>query len=210
MINGVNTIRVMIVDDHPAMRLGLVALLSEQPGMAVVAEAADAETSVALFREHLPDVTLMDLRLPDSSGVEAIKTIRAEFPASRFIVLTTYDGDADISRALSAGAQGYLLKGMTNEELIRAINHVHQGRNYIPAAVKQRLSEQLPNSNLTNRETQVLELIVRGKNNREIAEQLAIKETTVKWFVKIIFMKLGVRDRAQAVGVALQRGLTHL
>ena len=159
---------------------------------------------------HQPDVTLMDLRMPDLSGFEAIAVLRREFPASRFIVLTTYEGEEDINRALRAGAQGYVLKGMTGEELIDAVRLVAQGFRYIPQAVEERLAGHLFGSRLTPRETEVLQLIVAGLSNREIAEQLSVTEGTVKSFVNSILGKLGVRDRTQAVTTALQRGLVHL
>ncbi len=200
----------MVVDDHPVMRIGLMALVNEQAGMTIVAEAADGRQAVELFARHKPDITMMDLRLPGMSGAEVIASIRQEFPASRFIVLTTYDGDEDIYRAFAAGAQAYVLKGMTHEELLDAIRIVHTGGRYIPPDVERRLAARPPNSALTARELEVLELIVQGRSNREIADLLSIKETTVKWFVKSVFLKLYVRDRAQAVAAALQRGIVRL
>ncbi len=209
-MNATKQLRCMVVDDHPVVRAGLVAIISAQPDMSVVAEAADGQTAIELFRRHQPDVTLMDLRMPVLSGFEAIAVLRREFPASRFIVLTTYEGEEDINRALRAGAQGYVLKGMTGEELIDAVRLVAQGFRYIPQAVKERLAGHLFGSRLTPRETEVLQLIVAGLSNREIAEQLSVTEGTVKSFVNSILGKLGVRDRTQAVTTALQRGLVHL
>lgn len=205
------TIRVMVVDDHPVVRIGLTAIIDTEKNMKCVAEAADGVEAVRLFREHQPDIALMDLRLqPELSGVEAIEVIRQEFPASRFIVLTTYDGDEDIHRALRAGAQGYLLKGMRREQLVDAITAVHAGRRYIPTVIEQRLAERPPDSDLSPRELEVIELIVRGRSNREIAAELGIGEGTVKWFVNVILGKLSVRDRTQAATAALQRGIVRI
>ncbi|MBA4182710.1 MAG: response regulator transcription factor [Acidobacteria bacterium] len=204
------TICVMVVDDHPVVRIGLAAIIETESRMTCVAEAAEGREAVCLFREHRPDVTLMDLRLPVMGGVESIEAIRREFPASRFIILTTYDGDEDIYRALRAGAQGYLLKGMKREQLVDAITAVHSGLRYIPTIIEQRLAERLPDSDLSPREMEVIELIVRGRSNKEIAAELGIGEGTVKWFVNIILGKLGVRDRTQAATAALQRGIVRI
>ena len=203
------TICVMVVDDHPVVRIGLAAIIETESRMTCVAEAAEGREAVCLFREHRPDVTLMDLRLPVMGGVESIEAIRREFPASRFIILTTYDGDEDIYRALRAGAQGYLLKGMKREQLVDAITAVHSGLRYIPTIIEQRLAERLPDSDLSPREMEVIKLIVRGRSNKEIAAELGIGEGTVKWFVNIILGKLGVRDRTQAATAALQRGIVR-
>lgn len=204
-------IRIMVVDDHPVVRRGLFAIISLDAGMRVVAEAASGEEAVKMFRQHEPDVTLMDLRLqPEMGGVEAIAAIREQFPASKFVVLTTYDGDEDIYRALQAGAQAYLLKGTLDHEVRETITAVHRGLRRIPAPVSDRLSERPPNSKLTPRELEVLQLIVNGKSNKELADALGITENTVKWFTKIIFNKLDVRDRTQAATAALQRGIVHL
>jgi len=200
----------MVVDDHPVVRIGLAAIIETESRMTCVAEAAEGREAVCLFREHRPDVTLMDLRLPVMGGVESIEAIRREFPASRFIILTTYDGDEDIYRALRAGAQGYLLKGMKREQLVDAITAVHAGLRYIPTVIEQRLAERLPDSDFSPREMEVIELIVRGRSNREIAAALGIGEGTVKWFVNIILGKLGVRDRTQAATAALQRGIVRI
>jgi len=204
-------IHIMVVDDHPVVRRGLFAIIGLDAGMRVVAEAASGEEAVKMFRQHEPDVTLMDLRLqPGMGGVEAIAAIREEFPASKFVVLTTYDGDEDIYRALQAGAQAYLLKGTLDHEVRETIKAVHRGLRRIPTPVSDRLSERPPNSELTPRELEVLQLIVNGKSNKEIADALGITENTVKWFTKIIFNKLDVRDRTQATTAALQRGIVHL
>jgi len=200
----------MVVDDHPVVRLGLAAIIETESRMTCVADAAEGREAVRLFREHRPDVTLMDLRLPLMGGVDAIIEIRKDIPAGRFIILTTYDGDEDIYRALRAGAQGYLLKGMKREQLVDAITAVHAGLRYIPTVIEQRLAERLPDSDFSPREMEVIELIVRGRSNREIAAALGIGEGTVKWFVNIILGKLGVRDRTQAATAALQRGIVRI
>ncbi|HWQ31465.1 MAG TPA: response regulator transcription factor [Blastocatellia bacterium] len=204
------TISVLVVDDHQIVRQGLVALINSEPGLKVVAEAADGQQAVELFRQHRPDVTLMDLRLPGMGGVEATRTIRREFATARIIVLTTYDGDEDIYRALQAGAQGYLLKGMSFDELLAAIRTVHAGARRIPAPVAERLAERMAGQELTGRELQVLELIVKGRSNREISAELSISEATVKSHINSLLGKLGVSDRTQAATSALQRGIIHL
>jgi DNA-binding NarL/FixJ family response regulator len=203
-------IRILIVDDHPIVREGLAAIIERQPDMTVVAEAGNGRQAIELFRQHTPDLTLMDLRLPMMSGVEAIVAIREKHPDARIIVLTTYDGDEDIHRALQAGAQGYLLKDMFREELLEAVRTVHAGLRRIPAAVGLRLAERVGNVDLTAREMEVLGLIVHGKSNRDIGVALAITEGTVKGHVNNILSKLGVNDRTQAVTTALQRGIVHL
>jgi two-component system NarL family response regulator len=204
------SIRIMVVDDHHVVRQGLVAMIEREPDLTVVAESGSGEEAVALFRKHKPDVTLMDLRLPAMSGAEAIAAIRSEYPHSRFIVLTTYDGDEDIYRALQAGAQAYLLKGMFREVLIEAIQAVHAGLRRIPPEVQARLDGRMGSHDLTSREVQVLGLIAKGKSNREIAAVLSIGDGTVKWFVKNVLSKLGVNDRTLAVTTALQRGIIRL
>ena len=204
------SIRVMIVDDHKIVRQGLVALINTEPDLTVVAEGSDGQQAVELFRQHKPDVTLMDLRMPRLSGVEATKAIRQQSPAARIIVLTTVDGDEDIYRALQAGAQSYLLKGVSFEDLTDAIRTVHAGQRRIPAAVAERLAERMAGEELTGREVQVLELIVRGKSNKEIGAALSISEATVKSHINSLLSKLGVADRTQAATTALQRGIIHL
>jgi two-component system NarL family response regulator len=203
-------IRIMVVDDHPIVREGFGGMIGTEPDMTVVAEARGGQEAVELFRRHHPDVTLMDLRMPGLSGVEAIRAIRRESPQSRIIVLTTYDGDEDIYRALEAGAQAYLLKDMPCEEILSAIRAVHAGQRRIPAAVGTRLAERMAGMDLSGREREVLELLVKGKSNREIATGLAITEPTVKGHVTNILGKLGVSDRTQAVIAAIKRGLSHL
>jgi DNA-binding NarL/FixJ family response regulator len=204
------TIGILIVDDHNIVRQGLAALLKTVPGFTVLAEAADGEQAVELHRKHKPDVTLMDLRLPKMNGVDAIAKIREGTPAARIIVLTTFDGDEDIYRALQAGAKGYLLKGMDLTELTEAIRTVHAGRTRIPPRVAEKLAERMSGASLTARELEVLQLIVAGKSNRDIGTTLFISEATVKTHVNSLLSKLGVEDRTQAATTALQRGIVHL
>ncbi len=205
-----NTIRIMVIDDQTVVRQGFVALINTVSDMVVVAEGTDGNEALELYRLHLPDVTLMDLRMPQLGGVEAIIAIRKEFSAARLIVLTTYDGDEDIYRSLQAGAQGYLLKDVFFEELEDAIRRVHGGSRWIPAQVAERLAERMGSSDLTGREIEVLQQIVAGNNNKAIANRLNISEATVKSHINSILNKLGVSDRTQAATTALQRGLVHL
>lgn len=200
----------MVVDDQAVVRQGFVALINTVPDMSVIVEATTGQQAIELYRQHRPDVTLMDLRMPGTSGVEAITTIRREFPAARIIVLTTYDGDEDIYRSLQAGAQGYLLKDVFFEDLEAAIRAVHAGQRRIPAAIAERLAGRMGGSELTGRELEVLSEIVRGLSNREIAAALKISEATVKSHINNILSKLGVTDRTQAATTALQRGIVHL
>jgi DNA-binding NarL/FixJ family response regulator len=204
------TIRVILVDDHPVVRFGLAAIIGLQPDMVVAAEAGSGEDACSVCDRQPADVLLMDLRLPCMSGVDAIRAIRKSHPKIRFIVLTTYDGDEDIHRALEAGAQAYLLKGMSHNDLVNAIRKVHAGLKYIPASVSKSLAERPPHSELSARELEVLELIVKGRSNREIGEALGISEATVKWHVNLILSRLNVSDRTQATVAALQRGIVHL
>jgi len=200
----------MVIDDQAVVRQGFVALINTVADMEVIAEGINGQQAIDLYRQHNPDVTLIDLRMPVVGGVEAIASIRREFPDARLIVLTTYDGDEDIYRSLQAGAKGYLLKDMYFEELESAIRTVHAGSRRIPAAIAERLAERMAGSNLTARELEVLELIVRGQSNKEIASSLKIGEATVKSHVNSVLGKLGVTDRTQAATTALQRGLVHL
>lgn len=204
------TIRVLVVEDHNVVRQGLVALLTLVEGIQVVGEAADGEEAIAQFRKHHPDVTLIDLRLPKLGGVEVIQRVRANASQARFVVLTTYDGDEDIYRALKSGAKAYLLKGMTTEELIATIREVHAGRSHIPPAIAERLAERMGTEDLTPRESEVLEQIVSGKSNKEIATELAISEATVKTHINTLLSKLGVTDRTQAATAAIRRGIVPL
>lgn len=208
--NTAQPIRVLVADDHQIVRKGVVALINSEPDLTVVAEASDGQQAVALFNEHQPDIALMDLRMPGLGGVEAIKAIRQSAPAAKIIVLTTFDGDEDIYRALQAGAQSYLLKGMSYDELLDAIRTVHAGARRIPPAVAERLAERMSGQELTAREFQVLELIVKGRSNKEISTELAISEATVKSHINSLLGKLGVTDRTQAATTALQRGIIHL
>jgi len=204
------SIRVMVVDDHPAFRKGLTALIDSEPGLSVVAQAGDGHEAVERFREVHPDVVLMDLRLPILSGVEAIMAIRKEYPESRFIVVTTYDTDEDIYRAVQAGAQSYLLKDMTDEEILGTIRAVHAGKPCLPPGLASRLAKRLQREELTPRETEVLELLVKGRSNKEIAQTLFLTEDAIKFRVKGLFAKLGVQDRTEAVIAALRLGIVHL
>ena len=200
-------IRVLIVEDHNVVRQGLVALLNVVEGLEVVGEAADGVEAIAQHRKCLPDITLVDLRLPKMSGVEVIQRIRMETPQARLIVLTTYDGDEDIYRALKAGAKAYLLKGMTTQELISTIREVHAGKSRIPPAIAEKLAERVGTEELTPREADVLEQIVYGRSNKEIATELEISEATVKTHINSLLSKLGVTDRTQAATTAIRRGL---
>ncbi len=203
-------IRVMLVDDHPIVRIGLAALLGTLPEIETVAQAGGGQEAIALHREHKPDVTLMDLRLPDLSGVEVIRAVRKESPEARFIVLTTYEGDEDIHQALQAGARGYIIKGLPHDLLANAIKRVHAGGRYLPQVVKETLASRTPSSDLSAREREVLVRIAQGKSNREIATELDLAEITVKCRVSAILERLDVHDRTEAVVTALQRGLLHL
>ena len=203
-------ISIMVIDDQAVVRQGFVALINTVADMEVIAEGINGQQAIELYREYKPAVTLMDLRMPVLGGVEAISTIRREFPDARLIVLTTYDGDEDIYRSLQAGARGYLLKDVFFEELEAAIRTVHAGSRHIPATIAERLAERVGGSDLTAREMEVLELIVQGQSNKEIGGSLNISEATVKSHINNILSKLGVSDRTQAATTALQRGLVHL
>ena len=200
-------IRIMLVEDHQVVRQGLVALLSSMDDLEVVGSVGDGLEAVETFRTLRPDVTLMDLQLPKLGGVDTIRRIREEFPQARFIVLTTFDGDEDIYRALQAGARAYLLKGMPLEELLTTIYAVHSGKLHIPSSVAEKLAERLSGQELTARELGVLERIVAGRANKEIAADLFISEATVKTHINSLLGKLGVADRTHAATVAIQRGL---
>lgn len=204
-------IRVLCVDDHGLVREGIALIIAGVPDMEVVGSAATGEEAVAEFRSLRPDVTLMDLRLAGpTTGVEAIKTIRAGAPEARIIVLTMYSGDADIHRALEAGAATYLLKDMLSDDLLRVIRDVHGGGRPLPPDVKARLDARPPRPNLTPREVEVLDLVARGKRNAEIAVLLGISLETVPVHLKHIFAKLDVTDRTAAVSIALRRGIVHI
>lgn len=204
------SIRILVVEDHPVVRQGLVSLLSHAPGITVAGSAADGLEGVEAFQALQPDVTLIDLQMPRLGGVEAIQRIRAQSPGARFIVLTTFDGDEDIYRAIEAGAKAYLLKGMEVEELLAAIRAVHAGRASVPPPIAEKLARRVSGQELTAREIGVLERIVAGRANKEIASDLHISEATVKSHVNSLLGKLGVDDRTHATVVALQRGIVHL
>ncbi|MBK8002591.1 MAG: response regulator transcription factor [Gemmatimonadetes bacterium] len=203
-------IRVMIVDDHPIFRDGLAALLGLHPDLQLVAEAGDGARALELYREHRPDVTLMDLSMPVLGGAEAIARIVGEFPGARVIALTTYEGDADIHRALKAGARGYLLKDVVRNQVVDAIRAVHRGERVLPPEVAQRLAEFTPRVELTERELEVLAELAKGGSNRDIATAIGRTEATVKVHVQHILEKLGAADRTEAVTLALRRGIIHL
>ena len=203
-------IRILVAEDHLVARVGVTTIVNMQPDMTVVAEAANGQQAVEMYRLHQPDVILLDLRMPGMGGVEAAIAIRSEFPGAHMIALTTYGGDEDIRRALAAGVQAYLTKDVLHDELIKAIRAVHGGQTYLPAAVAASLAAQLPRPDLSAREVQVLGLIVRGLANKQIAFTLSIAEHTVKNHVKNILSKLGVQDRTQAATAAIQRGIVHL
>jgi two-component system, NarL family, response regulator len=204
------TIRILVAEDHLVARVGVSTIVNMQPDMTVVAEASDGQQAVELYRKHLPDVVLLDMRMPVMSGVEAAATIRAQFPNARMMALSTYGGDEDIRRALAAGVQSYLTKDVLHDELLKAIRAVHAGQTYLPSGVAAALAAQLPRPDLSAREIQVLQLIVRGMANKQIAYALSIAEHTVKNHVKNILSKLGVQDRTQAATAAIQRGIIHL
>jgi len=205
-----NPIRILVAEDHLVARVGVTTIVNLQPDMTVVAEASNGQQAVELYRKHLPDVTLLDMRMPGMSGVEAAAAIRKDYPNARMIALTTYGGDEDIRRALAAGVQAYLTKDVLHDELLKAIRAVYAGQTYLPAAVAAALAAQMPRPDLSAREVQVLELIVQGLANKQIAYALSIAEHTVKNHVKNILSKLGVQDRTQAATAAIQRGIIHL
>lgn len=209
-MKSASALRLLVVDDHPGFRLGLVSMIDASPDMRVIAEANTAEEALPAYREHRPDIVLMDLRLPGMSGVEGIIALRQEFPDCRVIVITTYDADEDIYRALQSGAKSYLLKDLTPEELRQTVRAVFRGETPLPAFVAQRLASRLSRPELTAREREMVQFIVRGFSNKEIAKQFGITEDTVKGHLKNVFVKLGVSDRTQAAMHALQHGIVHL
>jgi DNA-binding NarL/FixJ family response regulator len=205
-----NPIRILSVEDHPVFREGLSTIISSQLDMFMVAHAANAADAVAEFRHHMPDVTLMDLRLPGTDGTDALIAIRGEFPQARIIMLTTSDGDAEIQRAMRAGASAYVLKSMPKDELLAVVRSVHAGKRHIPPEVAARLAEHLGDDELTPRELDVLRLIRDGHRNKQIADRLDIAETTVNFHIKNLVDKLGANDRTHAVTIAIRRGLLQI
>jgi DNA-binding NarL/FixJ family response regulator len=203
-------IRVLVVDDHPVLRDGIAALIATQPDISLIAEASTGREAISEFRKHSPDVVLMDLQMPDLSGIEAMIAIREEFHNARFIVLTTYKGDAQVLRAIKAGARGYLLKSMLRNELMDAIRAVHTGQKRIPAELATELADHAADDELTPREIEVLRSIAAGNSNKMIADELSVTEETIKGHVKNILSKLGANDRTHAVTTALRRGIIDL
>ena len=203
-------IRVFSVDDHPLLREGIAAMINNEPDMTMIAQASNGREAIQRFREHRPDVTLMDLRLPDISGIDAMIAIRHEFPDARIVMLTTFEGDVEIQRALAAGARGYILKNMPPKELIGVVRQVHAGKKRIPPEDAAQLAEHLTDEPLTDRERMVLQHVAGGNRNKDIAELLSISEDTVKVHVKHIMEKLGANDRTEAVAIAVRRGIIQL
>jgi len=203
-------IRVFSVDDHPLLQEGIATIIRNQPDMVLAAEASNGREAIQRFREHAPDVTLMDLRLPDMSGIDAMIAIRSAFPAARIIMLTTFAGDVEIQRALEAGARAYVLKSTPPKELVEVVRQVYAGKKRIPAEIAAHLAEHYSDESLTGREVEVLEQIAGGNRNRDIAEKLFITEETVKVHIKHIMEKLGATDRTQAVAIGVRRGIIQL
>lgn len=206
----VNLIRILAVDDHPVLRKGIAALVNAESDMKLIAEASNGQEAVEMFRSHRPDVTIMDLQMPEMSGTQAILQIQSEFPEARIVVLTTYTGDAQVLRALKAGARAYILKGHVHRELLETIRAVHAGQKRIPSDIAAKLAEYAADDVLSPRELDVLRLIAAGNSNKLIADQLSIGEATVKSHVANILSKLGANDRAHAVTIGLKRGIIEL
>jgi DNA-binding NarL/FixJ family response regulator len=207
---SVKLIRILCVEDHPVFREGLATIIGSQPDMLLIGYAANAVEAAAEFRRHQPDITLMDLHLPGSNGTDALIAIRGEFPGARVIMLTTSDADGEIQRAMRAGAAAYLLKSMPKDDLLTVIRSVHNGRRHVPPEVAARLAEHLGDEDLTTRELEVLRLIRDGHRNKQIADQLAIAETTVNFHIKNLVAKLSAKDRTHAVTIAVRRGLLKI
>jgi DNA-binding NarL/FixJ family response regulator len=203
-------IRIFSIDDHPLMREGIAAIIRNEPDMLLVAEASNGREAIQGFREHRPDITLMDLRLPDISGIDAMVAIRTDFPDARIIMLTTFEGDVEIRRALQAGAVGYMLKTMPRRQLVEMIRRVHAGKKHIPPEIAAHLAEHMGEESLSKREVDVLQKLAGGNRNTDIAALLFISEETVKGHVKHIMEKLGASDRTEAVAIGIRRGIIHL
>jgi DNA-binding NarL/FixJ family response regulator len=209
-VNDVERIRVLSVDDHPLVREGIAALINNQAGMQLAAQGSTGKEAIQLFREHRPDVVLLDVRLPDMNGIDAMITIRSEFPEARIIIVTSSEGDVEMQRALEGGASGYIVKSMPPQVLLEAIRKVHSGKKAIPAEVAARLADHYSDEGLTTREIEILQQVAEGNRNRDIAEKLFISEGTVKVHIQHIMAKLGANDRTQAITIAVRRGIIHL
>jgi DNA-binding NarL/FixJ family response regulator len=209
-VNDSERIRVLSIDDHPLVREGIAALINNQSDMQLAAQGSTGKEAIRLFREHQPDLVLLDVRLPDMNGIDAMITIRSEFSGARIIIVTSSEGDAEMQRALEGGAAGYIVKSMPPQVLLEAIRKVHSGKKAIPAEVAARLADHYSDEGLTTREIEILQQVAEGNRNRDIAEKLFISEGTVKVHIQHIMAKLGANDRTQAITIAVRRGILHL